>query len=355
MFSNFIINQLAAEKTVPRIDRKKCLHGMRFLACKTCAQTCPSDAITFEKTAGKPAAPLMSSRCTGCGICAANCPTRCITLPGVNWEHIFYRSAAKPGLVLGCSKSGSMAIEETLPCAGALTGEFIAALCVARQFSPFAVEVSTCRSCMPKATWSLFRNLRKSRAMLTPQKPPVTLLFQAGQGELCSRRDAFSYLGKKLHHFTGGLWSSKTASPGNTHRSLLMNTLNQNPGAKVFLDSFKINSSCRACGRCQNLCPQKAWLIERETNAVMFFHDIEKCFGCNLCLSACPTGAVETKPAAWIWPGGKAGNSKRHVRTFEAVRCRTCNRQVVQGTGMDSSENRCLICQKRTALSPAGT
>ncbi len=354
MLSNYILNRLTAEKAVPQVDKKKCLHRRRFLPCQTCAHTCPSGAIMFEGSAGK-TAPVFSDHCVSCGICAASCPARCITLPRVNWEEMFTQAAARTPLILGCSRSGKFqGMEEPLPCAGALTGEFIAALCLARQFLPFAIDISGCAACMPRATWSLFRSLRKARAMLAPKKLPITLLFQAEQEAPCSRREAFSYLGHRLHQLAEELLDRRTGYAESIHRALLLKTLAQNPGVEVLLDSWEVNDACRGCGRCQNLCPQKAWVVQRNPDAVMLSHDIVKCFGCKLCSAACPHGAKEKISVAYLHLQNKRKNGSRHVRTFPAVRCRTCNRQVIQSAGADPKDNRCMICRKRTALLPAG-
>jgi|GEM_PF-1296300 len=354
MLSNYILNRLTAEKAVPQVDKKKCLHRRNFLPCQACAHACPSGAIMFEESAGK-TAPVFSDRCVNCGICAANCPARCITLPRVKWKEIFNQAAARAPLILSCSESGRFqGMEEPLPCAGALTGEFIAALCVARQFSPFAIDVSRCAACLPRATWSLFRSLRKARTMLASQKLPITLLLQAEQETPCSRREAFSYLGHRLHQLAEDLLDRRISHQESIHRALLLKTLAQHPGIEVLLDSWEVNDACRGCGRCQNLCPQKAWVVQRNQDAVILFHDMIQCFGCKLCFTACPHGAKEKIPVAYPDRANKMENGARHVRTFPAVRCRTCNRQVVQAAGGDPKDNRCMICQKRTALLPAG-
>jgi ferredoxin-type protein NapF len=48
----------------------------RGVACRSCGDSCPSDAIRFQPRLNAPAAPSVTlAACTGCGACVGVCPT----------------------------------------------------------------------------------------------------------------------------------------------------------------------------------------------------------------------------------------------------------------------------------------
>jgi ferredoxin-type protein NapF len=50
------------------------------IACMTCRDACPEDAISLQLRIGGPFLPnLDPDRCTGCGGCIASCPTQAIS------------------------------------------------------------------------------------------------------------------------------------------------------------------------------------------------------------------------------------------------------------------------------------
>lgn len=54
------------------------------VACQSCGETCPAQAIHFEPRIGRPFAPAVDSeRCTGCGACMQVCPMDAIVMQGL--------------------------------------------------------------------------------------------------------------------------------------------------------------------------------------------------------------------------------------------------------------------------------
>lgn len=71
--------------------------------------------------------------------------------------------------------------------------------------------------------------------------------------------------------------------------------------------------NCNGCGKCQNLCKEKAITIESDLPSI----DPEKCAFCGDCISGCPTGSLKAKRTGYaVYAGGKMG---RHPRLGQLV------------------------------------
>jgi Pyruvate/2-oxoacid:ferredoxin oxidoreductase delta subunit len=70
---------LGAERAIAVISAQ-CL-ARRSIACMSCRDNCPEDAIRFRPRAGGPFLPEIDTEaCSGCGECVGACPADAITL-----------------------------------------------------------------------------------------------------------------------------------------------------------------------------------------------------------------------------------------------------------------------------------
>lgn len=59
----------------------------RGIACMSCRDNCPEDAIRFKPRAGGPFLPdVETDKCNGCGECMSGCPAEAITLVALTSE-----------------------------------------------------------------------------------------------------------------------------------------------------------------------------------------------------------------------------------------------------------------------------
>jgi len=58
-----------------------------YIACQSCGESCPEQAIRFRPRIGGPFLPeINEDRCTGCGACLSGCPVRAIAVKALEVE-----------------------------------------------------------------------------------------------------------------------------------------------------------------------------------------------------------------------------------------------------------------------------
>ncbi|WP_160012545.1 ferredoxin-type protein NapF [Rhizobium sp. 18055] len=73
---------LPASQTIPHVAviGDECL-AANDIACQSCRDGCPEDAIRFRPRIGGPFLPfIVTDRCTGCGACVASCPVDAVEM-----------------------------------------------------------------------------------------------------------------------------------------------------------------------------------------------------------------------------------------------------------------------------------
>ncbi|HEV7306012.1 ferredoxin-type protein NapF [Ensifer sp.] len=59
----------------------------RYVACQSCGESCPEQAIRFRPVIGGPFLPeIDAARCTGCGACVGSCPVSAIAVKTLEAE-----------------------------------------------------------------------------------------------------------------------------------------------------------------------------------------------------------------------------------------------------------------------------
>ncbi|QFY62746.1 ferredoxin-type protein NapF (plasmid) [Rhizobium grahamii] len=73
---------LSSARTIPYVATigGECL-AVRDVACQSCRDGCPEDAIRFRPRIGGPFLPSINAdRCSGCGACVASCPVDAVEM-----------------------------------------------------------------------------------------------------------------------------------------------------------------------------------------------------------------------------------------------------------------------------------
>ena len=294
--------EVFVKRAVPQLYPELCM--ARF-GCSECVDACPAGAVKIADRVVS----IDPSKCTECGLCIAACPTGALATPGSDDVEIA-AALAKAKLhgvskiTFTCYKSdrigGDGEYVYKLPCIGSLGPEWILeALAAAGE-----VEVSCPDLKCPVAgatpalklagevaeAFNLERNKEEGRISLKAR--PQMASFSGSR-----RRDYVEILPKFRDLYTG----KKT-----TALKIY----------KVDVDADK----CTLCGVCFAKCPQRAFDVSRDGDAVKLTLNPLKCVGCGYCEEVCPEKAIAVVKDEVLPP------DVQEKAVDYVVRCKMCGR-----------------------------
>lgn len=290
------------KRAVPQLYPELCT--AKF-GCSECAEACPAGAVKIADRSVS----IDPSKCTECGLCIAACPTGALATPGSDDVEIA-AALAKAKLhgiskiTFTCYKSGRINSEGEyvykLPCIGALGPEWILeALAVAGEVSVQCPDPK-CPAGGAQPALKLAGELAKAFGLEKSEEDGGVVLKAKARPISPSgsrRRDYLEALSKFRDLYTGeGTTALKVYS--------------------VNVDADK----CTLCGVCFAKCPQRAFDVAREGDAVKLLLKPLKCVGCGYCEEVCPEKAIAVAKGEVLPP------EVQEKAVDYVVRCKMCGR-----------------------------
>jgi len=273
-----------------RISRELCVNNnYRKMHCDFCRQKCPLQCISDDLV-------LDESRCNDCGICCSACPVEAVfsqTYTEYSIEKILEDQPAT--IHLCCNKQDQ---SSTWPCLGFLDPKLLLVLLAAGR--QVVVDTHGCQNCKPGVEDYLQGTIAKVNEFLAVTGRPLLK-----QGEACSensqssksisRRDFFSQLfGATVNTVREAIVPVESIPERLPRMDLfcrhaLLDTLStEGCLQQQIFQSVAIDAdSCRACGVCVKICPQKAITVREENAVLHLWHDPLRCNGCGVCIANC--------------------------------------------------------------------
>lgn len=353
MILDYFIHKLT-EENPPEANETKCINSFgKICECKICIEICPEHAVKLK---GKSVV-YDSKLCTKCGMCKSKCPTQAIMLKVTGENDLINCADEKKNLVFSCSLEGGEG-NLNISCLNALHPELIASLIMMYKDKKFHFNLSKCEKCKLGCDDSLFREaLNKAVSFTESLGIDVSYEIHMEEKELSnliveeiSRRDLFKLVRKESGNFalkTINTIIDNEDSQLSYRKILLINMKNLRSEHKrncsnIFWEYWDVNTDCDGCGKCESVCPGKAWKIENTETNVNLYHNPGNCYKCGLCEKIC------TKKAIIV---GDVGNVDlwefRLKREINLSICKTCNRKFIS---YDQDKDQCDVCRKKELL-----
>ncbi|MBP1764576.1 MAG: hypothetical protein H6Q65_1634 [Firmicutes bacterium] len=283
-----------------RISRELCVNtNYRKMHCDFCRQNCPLQCISEDFV-------IDESRCNDCGICYSACPVEAVFSQTYTESSVEKKWEGQPATIhLCCNKQDQ---SSAWPCLGFLDPKLL--LVLLAEGRQVVVNTHGCRNCKPGVAGYLQGTIEKVNNFLAATGRPLLK-----QDEVCcensqssktiSRRDFFSQmLGATVNTVREVIVPANYLPERLPRMDLfcryaLLDTLSTEGCVQqqIFPSVAIDTGSCKACGLCVKICPQKA-LTVREENAVLhLWHDPLRCNGCGVCVANCLRDAMSLADA----------------------------------------------------------
>ncbi|MEX2540453.1 MAG: 4Fe-4S dicluster domain-containing protein [Trueperaceae bacterium] len=306
-----------ATSVEPRYDEDLCLAAGKSVACTSCRDACPHDAITIRHGSAK-AVEIDSVDCSGCGLCVQACPSQ--ALEGrVSIE----RGAAS----LRCSQvSGSAA---SVHCLGRLQPSDL--LRLAGSEDSVRLARGDCGSC-PVGTAAVaeaslaVRDQAVELARLHGRSLDIEVverdrLEQTRNADAVSRRELLRGGWRSLRVRTGDMLApldpgddvaSLPAEMQRRYRVIAAAAPQQEDPVPWSLP--RVSDECIMCPACVKACPTGALerVFEADGDGVLKLQP-DRCVGCEACMSVCPVGAVSMEESV-SWSELSGGQQEAYRR-----------------------------------------
>lgn len=343
--------------------------------CRRCLEVCPNDAIALNP------GPAISDRCSDCGLCQNACPTEVFRdklhseqylLDRVRSLLAARRTANRPKRVsISCHRARPREADSLgVACLGSITENVLVGAALAG-CDRIRLMKGNCSQCRLQAGEELLRDsLRRSRALLESLGlGEVPICLEEGQSTRESpvgRNELFSRVAARVrnhvasvryHHYDDGkAHSSRRAEDGSVSyspRRAYLRTLASRAGTVSF--SIKRNepafrwgnlaidqTRCSACGICVSVCPTGALEQGTENGTRILSFVSSACTKCRLCIESCLETAIDHEQQ---WSFADLLNEyRRVVARIQMTVCRICGEVMPEGRGP-----MCPSCEKRQA------
>lgn len=344
--------------TTLKLNYEACVRSLSMLAsCTRCRDVCPTTAVTLHGVRDTVVVHL--SRCTDCGLCAAECPTDAFVGPFDVGAFV-----ASCGPELRCGQDG-------LPCVGALSTEDLIA--VAARHKQVILHDDPCEARDPgheRARTRIeqaqrFANAVGLRSTLTwvaaadltePQpEAPSRAPVPTTQDEVSAGRR------RLLRMFVPPLPerdNTRIVHPERLDRALMQRpTLRRKrllaalpssvEAAEATLEASGVGffsskevsaETCTACSVCISVCPTGALQAPRSLREIRF--DTSRCTKCQLCHDVCAPKAITVAAAASV--SDFLDFAPRRLTQLSMAACTDCG---VSYRRRDPNQSLCPACQ----------
>ena len=365
------------------VSAPRCLRSRaRVSTCDVCVKACPANAISLDP------AVAVDDKCTGCGICFHVCPTGvfsgrdlarelndCVRRLGdVETLELVCAAHANPGYG-PVSSTAVVRIGGCLACIGPATLLSLLAAGTRR----IVVRADACEGCSP---WNAGGGLR---GILTETREILAAVGQAERlpdwsnaaagpwGERTvvdannppvSRRDMFRLLAAQAPGVVATVMGLETAAPAVEERKTppverrrLANALRRMTGLQSdappdvrmlharmpqAFSSLAVNDDCTACQVCVRACPTGALDMPATENAYRLLLDVAACVHCGLCIQLCQPGASSQAGPPTV--RDFLATEKRELHAGQLRRCPQCGARF----GGRPDARLCPVCEYRT-------
>lgn len=351
MILDYLISKFT-EENPPQVNMEKCINTYcPSDGCSRCIELCPEEAVKFK---GKKIV-FDESLCSGCGICKAGCPSQAINIKGAGEGEILNRIGEKRNPVFSCSLEGTEG-NLKLSCLNAMHPEFISVLFILYKDKKLYFNTSHCIKCDICYNDSVFRNALDKAVYFVNRlgiNPVYEILaeetdFAELLDEEISRRNLFKLAAKESRNIA--LKTITTIINEDEQlpvRKLLLNTMKEIESETVktpntFWEYWDAGAECDGCGRCESVCPGKAWRIENQDTSIKLYHSFAKCHKCGLCKAVCPKKAITEGLSA-------AGDTSQFTlkREINLNICSVCGKKFIP---IGADDEVCTVCSKKELL-----
>jgi len=298
------------------------------VGCTACVKACPHGALSRQAAR----VVVDGDSCTSCGVCVAACHNGAFTLPGAGLDGL---AAAAGILVESIAKRGS-ATGVALVCQQAKTGprlgdQFLALRVPSMEMvsagwllqllaAGVGTKVVACEDSLCCERGGELSSFVNALAGVLGAKP------EAAQGP--GGRARLSQAGREA--VRGEQVRIELREPQSTMQALAAlggletdRTRWQAAGPGCSLGMLRVDASgCSLCEVCVSVCPTGALQAERgPAESLRLSFDPGCCTACGACVAGCPEGAVGLEKAV---AGADVGAGRRVVATQRPVTCESC-------------------------------
>ncbi len=330
----------------PHILPDRCVRGLsRWVRCRTCERSCPKGAVRLRET---PFSLSVSEACDGCGLCWTMCPVEAF-LPPVQGADV-----GRSELVILCRKTDRKGTERheesalSVPCVKEIGFRFLAARWMAglRRLVVCGADCSGCDLAFPPDRENGINGVND--ILRVAGQRPIEVVSGglrrnsedrpgAGRDEREGRATSRRGLLKAL--IAGSLGTAlPPAREGRVEEEeekkkafiafletldgLRERTGERGEGRRLAAYRLSVDAGlCYGCKVCATLCPAGAlvWREDPESAAHALLRvDPCRCLGCGVCRDLCDAGAVDC--------AFQPGLASEQEILFRERRCRACDR-----------------------------
>ncbi len=356
MILELLIHNLTKEN-IPELNKDKCINTYcKSSRCQICKESCFENAIIFKNGQIY----FDEKLCTECGMCKVKCPTQAITLKGIGDEEIYVNAEEKENLVFSCSLEGAIG-NLKISCLNSLHPELISALFIIHKEKKFHFNLSSCVKCQYGYDNSLFKD-NLDKALIFVKQIGINPIFEIHTEEsensklqdliteVISRRNLFKMAKKESGNVVIKTLNTIIESNKNElfNRSVLLESLKnvkvegESCSSDMFWEYWNVNINCDGCSKCIDVCPGKAWKIEKSERNIKVYYNFGNCFKCGLCEEICPKKALSKESISYFQLPKFILKKEINLQT-----CSTCNKKFIPKSKKDSQ---CDICKKKELL-----
>ena len=343
--------------------------------CTSCLEICPGDAISLSP------GPSVSKACSECGLCQNVCPTEVFRDELHSDRYLLAQATRSLGaerhpndpksLLISCHRVGARdANSLDVPCLGAITENVIVGAALSG-FDRIHLMKGICSQCRLEAGERLFQDsLERSRALLDSlglAEVPISLEeTEARRESTVDRKELFSKIAARVRSHTASVRyrgdeakpeessgqadrSGARYSPRRAHfRQLASQEGSVSSTIKTNEPEFRWGNitvdetACSACGICVTVCPTGALEQGSENDCWVLSFVSSACTKCSLCIEACPEEAIDYD-RHWSL-ADLLDDDARAVAQIQMTTCFACGEVIPASQGQ-----MCPTCEKREA------